>query len=265
MHPTEIDQRGIAIYVLRSVRDWTQEDLANAMGTGVGVIADYESGRRRPSQRAIHRAAEAVGALVEDLYELLTALGEVREVMEIVVPLHRKRLAVAIEEACTKIGPLSGTLAQVVLAATKEGKKLPSGRFPAPESAHLLWDRLERHRPEDQRRLVDTVESYQSWDLCELLCEESREAAAEGEDSAVELAELALHVAERVPGDEDGRACVQAFAWAHLGHARRERGDRPGAEEAFARFRQLWQKGASLRPLLLDDARIADLEALVSG
>ncbi len=50
------------------------------------------------------------------------------------------------------------------------------------------------------------------------------------------------------PGDEDWRACVQAFAWAHLGHARRERGDRAGAAEAFARFRQLWRDGGARVP-----------------
>ena len=76
---------------------------------------------------------------------------------------------------------------------------------------------------------------------------------------------MALQVAERVPGDEDWCAGVQAFAWAYLGHARRKLGDRTGAEEAFARFRQLWHPEASPRSLLLEDTRIADLDALVSG
>lgn len=81
----------------------------------------------------------------------------------------------------------------------------------------------------------------------------------------MELAELALYIAERIPGGEELRACAQAFAWAHLGHVRRMRGDRSRAEEALVRFRQLWHPEVPLRSLLLDDARIADLDALVSG
>jgi hypothetical protein len=40
---------------------------------------------------------------------------------------------------------------------------------------------------------------------------------------------------------------------------------RPGAEEALARFQRLWHSGTSPRTLPLDDERVADLEALVSG
>ena len=263
----EVHQRGLLIYTLRTVRDWTQEELAQAMGTNAGLISDYENGRRRPSSRAFHRAAAVcVGMAFEELHELLTFLSGLREVMESLIPLHTEKVEEVIEEACLDMKGVSATLVKAILTATKDGKKLSLGRLPvAPESGHLLLDQLERHRMEDRKRLVDAVESYRSWDLCELLCEESRDAAEEGEDVSLELADLALYIAERIPGGEELRACAQAFAWAHLGHAQRTLGDCSGAEEALVRFRQLWHPEAPLRPLLLDDARIAGLDALVSG
>jgi transcriptional regulator with XRE-family HTH domain len=262
----EVHQRGSLIYALRTSCDWTQEDLAKAMDMNVSVISDYEKGRRRPSSRVVHRAAAAVGATFEELRGILTYLGRMREAMESLIPLHTEKVEAVLEEAFTDTWVISGPLARAVLTGTKEGKKLSLERLSvAPELGYLLLDRLERHRMEDRKRLVDAVESYRSWDLCELLCEESRDAAEEGEDASLELADLALYIAERIPGGEELRACAQAFAWAHLGHARRQLGDRTGAEEALARFRELWHPEASLRPLLLDGARIAGLEALVSG
>ena len=45
-------------------------------------------------------------------------------------------------------------------------------------------------------------------------------------DRALELADLALRVAELIPGEEPWRSRVQGYAWAHVGNARRVR-DRP--------------------------------------
>ena len=181
MEQNEVHQRGLLIYALRSACNWTREDLAKAMDTSVSVISDYENGRRRPSSRAFHRAAAAVGMSFEELHELLTSLSGFREVMECLIPLHTEKVEEVLEEACTDMKDISATLVKAMLAATKEGKKLSRARLPvAPESGHLLLDQLERHRMEDRKRLVDAVESYRSWDLCELLCEESRDAVEEG-------------------------------------------------------------------------------------
>lgn len=267
MYEIEVHQRGLIIYVPRTVREWTQEDLAKAMGTSVSVISDYEAGRRRPSPRAVHRAAAAMGLTFQNLYRLLVSVGDVRRALEFLIPRHGKQqVSIAFEEACRedwRSEALHGAFVKAVLASMQDGEGFPEGA-PTPESGRLLWDQLERLRNEDRWRLVSSVESYRSWDLCELLCEESRDAAEEGDGAALELADLALYIAERIPGGEELRACAQAFAWAHLGHVRRMRGDRSGAE-AFGRFRELWENGASMRPLLLDDLRIADFEALVAG
>jgi transcriptional regulator with XRE-family HTH domain len=257
--------RGLVIYLLRSLRGWTQEDLAEAMGTSADVISEYESGERRISQRALHRANEAVGSTLEGLYVFLSALAGLRSVIGSFHPLHREPLEAAVQGIILGSETLTATILDVVLAAALDRKDLPAGQLPSPESAHVLWSQLEPLRTEERWLLVETVKSYQTWDLCDLICTESREAAETGEDSAVELAELALHVAEQVPGKEDWRAFIQGFAWAHVGYARRERGDSAGAREALKKFRPLWQKGISVRSLLLNAARVADLEGCVAG
>jgi tetratricopeptide (TPR) repeat protein len=67
-------------------------------------------------------------------------------------------------------------------------------------------------------------------------------------------------LAERISGEEAWRLRVQGFAWAHLGNARRVRGDLPTADQAFQKARKLWESGSD--PLnLLERTRMLDLEA----
>ena len=112
--------------------------------------------------------------------------------------------------------------------------------------------------------MVEEGAEYQIWDLCELLCEKSRAVAEGGGDSALELAELALHVAERVSGTRLGARAYRpspGLIW-----------DTPGGSAATGRGPRKPLPGSvssgrdgGARALLLDEARIADLENLVSG
>jgi transcriptional regulator with XRE-family HTH domain len=256
------DERGVCIYMLRSLRGWTQEDLAKTMGTTASAISEYETGRRSTSEKAVRRAAAVVGIPTARLEELETLLHELRELMGSMPPPPYDPREALTDELYLAFETIARQAVKAVLGSARDWRAFPSQALESPHDLRALLESLGR---EERRAVVEEAEEYQTWGLCELLCEDSREAVEDGEGSALELAELALHVAERVPGDDDWRACVQAFAWAHLGHVRRDRGDRAGAEEAFDRFRQLWQKGASVRLLLIDDGRIADLEALVSG
>ncbi|HSK76449.1 MAG TPA: hypothetical protein VLQ45_08310, partial [Thermoanaerobaculia bacterium] len=113
-----------------------------------------------------------------------------------------------------------------------------------------------------RRLLVEKSLEFRSWALCELICKESTDAAPDSADRALELANLALRVAELLPGDEAFRSRLQGYAWAHVGNARRVRSDLPGADEAFGRVRQLWKAGEPGDPgCLLDEARMLGLEA----
>jgi transcriptional regulator with XRE-family HTH domain len=256
------NERGICLYILRSLRGWTQEELAKRLGVAVSAISEYENGKREVPERIVRRAAEAVGIPSRRLLDLESSLRDLQSLMGSTPPPKgdlRDRMA---EELSLGFEDLARRAVEAVLASSRVWKASPGAtRDLVP--ADVLWAALERCSVEERLLVVVEGVEYQTWGLCKLLCEKSLEAA-DGE-AALGMAELALRVAERISGDEDWRACVQAFAWAHLGRARRKLGDRTGAGEAFARFRELWHPETALRPLLLDDARIADLDALVSG
>jgi transcriptional regulator with XRE-family HTH domain len=254
------DERALCLYILRSLRGWTLEELAKALGTTAGALSEYETGKRYTPERIVRRTAEIMGISAATLVELEAALRDLRSGLQN-APLPKGNLRDSLaEELYLGFEALARKVVETVLASSQAWKSSSSSpRELVP--ADVLWTELERCGMEERRLVVEEGVEYQTWGLCKLLCEKSLEAA-DGGGAALELAELALHVAERIPGDEDRRACVQAFAWAHLGHARRKLGDQSGSEEALVRFRQLWHPVASL--LFLDDAQIVVLRALVS-
>jgi transcriptional regulator with XRE-family HTH domain len=246
------DELGLIFILFRSMHRWTQGELAEAIGTAPSVISEYENGTRRPSRRAIVRAAKAAGVAVEKIDQILPALRSLREIMGA----HRhSHSADPYEEAAEK---LSRGLEPLAHAAVKSIRPEPAGRAAPPrledrEKARGLWERLERYEAETRRLLVDEGQEYRNWALCELLCDKSLKELA---DRALELTELAVFIAERIPGENAWRSRVQGYAWAHVGDARRRRGDSRGSEEAFSQFRQLWRTTGEVNRTLLDEMRV---------
>ncbi len=107
-----------------------------------------------------------------------------------------------------------------------------------------LWLKLNGSTLTRQKAMVRKAKRFRSWGLAELLCQKSLEAA--GEPVAAELAELAVEVAMLVrdfdfPHDESWVSLLRAFAWAHLGKARRSLGDFDGARVAFGEAKRIWE------------------------
>ena len=246
------DELGLIFILFRSMHNWTQGELAEAVGTAPSVISEYENGTRRPSRRAIVRAAKAAGVPVERIDTILETL---RNLWEITGGRRYPPPADPYEEAA---GRLSRGLEPLAHAAVKSIRPEPASRSAPPrlqdrEKARASWERLERYEAEARRLLVEEGEEYRNWALCELLCDKSLEELA---DRALELAELAVFIAERIPGEEAWRSRVQGYAWAHVGDARRRRSDLRGAHEAFSRFRQLWRTVEEVMPALLGETRV---------
>jgi len=211
----------------------------------------------------VRRAAEVAEIPVPILVELEAALRGLRGVLQDVPPPNGDLRDSLAEELYLGFEELARKVVETSLASSRAWmSSAESARDLVP--ADVLWAELERCGTEERRLVVEEGVEYQTWGFCKLLCQKSLEAT-DGGGAALELAELALHVADRAPGDPRWRGCIQAFAWAHLGHARRKLGDRSGSEEALARFRQLWHPVGSFQTLLLDDGQVAELRALVSG
>jgi transcriptional regulator with XRE-family HTH domain len=95
--------------------------------------------------------------------------------------------------------------------------------------------------PADRRALILEDKNFRNWGLGEMVCAKSK--AAEDLDEAVTLAELALFIAENLPHAEGIRRRHQGYAWGHLGHALKRRGNQAAAEAAFEECIQRWTSG----------------------
>jgi tetratricopeptide (TPR) repeat protein len=131
----------------------------------------------------------------------------------------------------------------------------------ARQEAQRLWEYLKRRPHEERRVLVEGGREYKTWALCERLCFASEEEAANDARKAIELAQLAVRIAELVPANDACRHRLQGFAWGFIGNARRVQGNHLTADEAFGRSEQLWNRGASVEALPLNEARLLDLKA----
>lgn len=127
--------------------------------------------------------------------------------------------------------------------------------------ASELLSELSSHPHDRQRLLVANSARFQTWSLCELLLDASREQAFREPARALELARLGVDVAERLDGRTYGEARVHdlsARAWATLANAERIRSDFRAADDGFAHARLLLRQGTG-DPL--EKARLLLLEA----
>ena len=94
------------------------------------------------------------------------------------------------------------TLTDSVRSRTAGPAGYPTSRQVASsrEQAAVLWSRLAGLPAEMRLGVVRVAEEYQSWSLCERVCQESVTEASRRVERAAELAQLAREIAERVPG-----------------------------------------------------------------
>lgn len=243
---------------LRNSQGWTQGDLADASGSPANLISDYERGRHKTlSRERIEELVTVIGLspqLIDETLELLNKVRASREKPGEPVDPMRARL----EAVAADLGRATATFFHDLFLRGFNELQVAEERARAPR----LWAQL-KPLPARQRRIaLEGAMDFRSWALCELVCKESTDAARDSADRAVELAGLALRIAELAPGDEAWRSRLQGYAWAHVGNARRVRSDLPGADEAFRRAKKLWKAGEAGDPgCLLDEARMLGLEA----
>lgn len=136
--------------------------------------------------------------------------------------------------------------------------------FQAGQKAEAVYAELLRHPAARREMLVANSSRFRSRPLCELLLEKCHEAGFQDPAQAIDLARLALAMAERIDRDDPrGRTGpfqnLQARCWAQLGNALRISADHRGAEEAFASAEGLLREQG--RTGLLDRARLFDFMA----
>jgi transcriptional regulator with XRE-family HTH domain len=251
---TDPDAR-LAMILLRSLHNWDQGELARAAGIAPSQVSIYDRGERALPRAILERIAAAAGFPLHLLDPLLRSLrsfraaarGGSRPEGRMFDQLSAGLFELVAEslEAVTPAAP----------AGAGEGlDRLDRQRPPRAEDraeAAVLWERMARLTPAQQRALVEEAEEFQSWALCERVAAESLAAAADDPRRALDLAELARRIAEAAPGTETWRRRLRGYAWAHVSRAKRVRGDVDGAGEALSAARELWKAGAPGDPGLL--------------
>jgi tetratricopeptide (TPR) repeat protein len=249
----------LALTVLRASRGWSQKDLAQAAGLPGGFISDYEMGRRTLTRPRLEALGAHLGFAPEEIEVTLFCTRFLQPVAE---PLGRplslgRTEHQGIERAAALVSRLAAdvTREQLSRSLLEEGIRGDRAR------AESLWERLKPYPARSRRLLVEEGRDFQTWALCEHLCAESERAGAVDANRALELADLALKVATRVPGPEGWRSRLQGYSWAFLGNARRVASDLPDAETAFVRAWGLWRGVPAVEEGPLAEWRLLDLES----
>jgi transcriptional regulator with XRE-family HTH domain len=243
----------LVLALLRHYKDWDQGELARAAHIAPSQVSVYVRGERPIPRDILERVAEAAGVPGHLLDPILRTIRSFR-----MAALGRSRAERALGEILSNELLLLGqSVIDALLSGgpSEEDDPFEEDRLPIPEDreeAAELWGRMARRTPGQRTALVEETEEFRSWALCERVAAESAATLASDPRQALELAELARRIAELTPGSEAWRSRVQGYAWAHVSHARRACGDRPGAEEAMGRSRRLWAAGAPGDPGLLE-------------
>jgi transcriptional regulator with XRE-family HTH domain len=249
----------IVLTFLRLSQGWSQGDLAQAAGISAKLVNEYERGRKNLTRERLEHLIAFMGLPPEAIDTTLACLAANRALgrppRDSADPHSktRRRIEVIVARA-QKMA--AGFARSVLTMLTLEGEALQ-----ARQQAELHWDRLKRRTPGERRKLVEQEMKLRSWALCERVAAESIKAAPNHPREALELAELALFIAERVPGEASWRSRLQGYAGLFVGNARRVCNDLPGADTAFSRARKLWEDGADGDPGLLNEVWLPWIEA----
>lgn len=249
-------QNSLALTLLRTVQGWSQKELAAASGIQGNLLSDYERGRKPLSRERLELLVVTMGLTAHEIEQAYAFIGRVRASAPAAghpSDAQRRRIETVAAEIGTKTEEfILWALSRTTTAARAEEER---------RDAEALWARLKTRKPPERRRIVEEAARFRTWAMCERICRESVDAARDSADRALDLADLALRIAELTPGDEAWRSRVQGYAWAHVGNARRVKGDLPGADEAFRSACKLWKEGEGAEPDLLNRACLLDLEA----
>jgi tetratricopeptide (TPR) repeat protein/DNA-binding XRE family transcriptional regulator len=249
----------LALAVLRTVRRWTQKELAAASGERSETISSWENARPAPNRATLVRLVLVMGFRASIVDDTLTFL-------EMALPAFSGRpggsgggpgLEERIDAVARRLASEHETaLRRNLRAGVREGMSILER-----EIAEELWLALRDLEPKARRLVVETDARYHRWGLAELLAHESEYAAADEAQMALDLAELAVLVAEKHEGEERWSFRILGYALFFLANALRVAGNFLEADRKVSRAWTLWWNGAASDPGILDEGRLFDLEA----
>jgi len=233
-----------AFFALLKILHLSQQQAAELFHLKPGTLSDYAQGRKTLLLKNYRRKCEKVGldpAISEHALALVAEVDGALEPQKASAPF-----------LVSEIGRLAVRLASSVPARVEELSTQRDLR-----QLQTLWKQLKKLETDDWKLLFDQLPELRRWAFVKLLGEESARAASDDAKRALGLADLALWLAERVPGEAGRRSRI--FAWAFTANARRVGSDLDEAKDAFAQSISLRKEDDSSE--LPEAWRLFDLEA----
>ncbi|HKI05610.1 MAG TPA: helix-turn-helix transcriptional regulator, partial [Thermoanaerobaculia bacterium] len=203
---------GLALTYLRSAAGWTKSQLGSSVGVSRDLVSHYE-------RNAKHLTRERLDFLVEGLVPaeavdvLLTAhdliYPEPQEGVSSPVALSSQEQE-GINRAAMAAGWNAGRIAAESVRSELIRRNKQQKAVASKQEAENLFQRLMPLTREERTGLVEAFPDYWSWALAVRVCEASVKSAAHKAGEALELAELAVSIADRVSGEESWRSRLKS-------------------------------------------------------
>jgi tetratricopeptide (TPR) repeat protein/transcriptional regulator with XRE-family HTH domain len=261
---TSAEDLRVLVKLFRVLGHRNQEEMAAAAGIHPSTVWRYEEGERTPDGLALEKLARAAGQpvwAVEGV--LLPAIALARALAAGAPEALAGGLDPALVEALAADQSAAASAGVAEFLAGAEGEPAPAA--PPPDARAATADVLDpwtlmappapSPRPAPPGRYLD----YEA--LCDQLCAESVRSAADDAARSLELARMALRVAELAPRPRGCGPALEGTAWAFVGNAQRVGSDLPAAAASFATAWRLWRAGAAAPGSRLSEWRLLDLEA----
>jgi hypothetical protein len=249
------------VSALAAWKDKSLKEIAAAAKMPYWRLSEFRRRGEIP-RRDFERLVGAAGAEPAEVAETASCYDGLEAVSAAadLTPAERAEIAETVRRA-------SAALRTFLAEVARRSRAEPEPRsYPAPHEVEPARRRaaelLERLKtlPENLRTtVVQVAPEYQSWALCERVCDESERAASRNLDEASALALLAREIAEHAPGDGSWRRRLRGYAEAHAANALRVAGELEAADAALERATRLWRAGTDPAGLL-DPGRLPDLE-----
>ncbi len=240
----------LAMVLLRRSKSLEASQLAAAVRITRNQSKAFEQGKRVVPRKVLERVAVVAGFRPSLLEPLLRGIRSF-----LIAGKGRSRADRVLSEGLAlEVLALAREVADITLIPRKKksDRGWPAVARPRPEerteAEPLLTFLRERCAPADGRLLFEEAEEYRSWTVCEQAALLSVASAPNHPREAREWADLAVRIAEQVPGEETWRSRLHGWALYFLANAQRACNDLPAAAESSARGRELWVAGRLMDP-----------------
>jgi transcriptional regulator with XRE-family HTH domain len=232
---------GLALSHLLMAHGWKAKELADAAGQASSTISAYQTLPGRLTRERLEELGRLMrlGApeVERAIYTATVSLLGVPPARTPVDPTPEQHRGMV--KAATMAG--RETLELVYETSLREVREENAAR--ALEEGRALATELKKWSHAERRVLVGEAPDYHHWGLAVCLCDDSIAAAADDLNEALKLAELALLVAQHVPGTDAWRSRLAGYCTGFIANAQKVANELRKAQATVAGAWRAWNAG----------------------